>query len=157
MAKIYLGIGSNLDNPVQQVVEALETLKTCLTGFKSAPLYRSEPLGPPNQPDYINTVIEGITSLAPIELLDKCQEIEAAHRRVKTVKWGPRTLDIDILYYDNQTLHNNRLTIPHPQILNRNFVLIPLLDLIPSKIDPLGRELDITRYNAYSIELIGIY
>lgn len=154
LAKVYLAIGSNLDRPMEQVLQAIKAIQSHLTQFRSASLYRTPPIGPAGQPDYINTVVEGHTNLKPIPLLDLCQQIEANHNRIREIPWGPRTLDIDILYYDDQYLETERLKLPHPEILNRGFVVIPLLDLIESTYDPLGRELDITRYNRKSMELV---
>ena len=130
----FIGIGSNLDNPLLQVQTALRELaeipKTALT--RSSSLYRTPPMGPPDQPDYINAVAELTTTLSPTELLDALQALEARHGRVRTIHWGPRTLDLDLLLYGNETVHTARLTVPHPGIAQRAFVVLPLAEIAPA-------------------------
>ncbi len=130
----FIGIGSNLDNPLLQVQTALRELaeipKTALT--RSSSLYRTPPMGPPDQPDYINAVAALTTTLSPTELLDALQALEARHGRVRTIHWGPRTLDLDLLLYGNETVHTARLTVPHPGIAQRAFVVLPLAEIAPA-------------------------
>ena len=130
----FIGIGSNLDNPFLQVQTALRELaeipKTALT--RSSSLYRTPPMGPPDQPDYINAVAALTTTLSPTELLDALQALEARHGRVRTIHWGPRTLDLDLLLYGNETVHTARLTVPHPGIAQRAFVVLPLAEIAPA-------------------------
>ena len=130
----FIGIGSNLDNPLLQVQTALRELaeipKTEL--IRSSSLYRTPPMGPPDQPDYINAVAELTTTLSPTELLDALQALEARHGRVRTIHWGPRTLDLDLLLYGNETVHTARLTVPHPGIAQRAFVVLPLAEIAPA-------------------------
>lgn len=132
-ARAFIGLGSNLEEPVDQIRRALEELaelpETRLKG--SSPLYRSPPLGPKGQPWYVNAVAELQTELAPLRLLDELQQIEAGHARVREKRWGPRTLDLDILLYGGMLLKTERLTIPHKELAQRDFVLVPLLDLAP--------------------------
>ena len=130
----FIGIGSNFDNPLLQVQTALRELaeipKTALT--RSSSLYRTPPMGPPDQPDYINAVAALATTLSPTELLDALQALEARHGRVRTIHWGPRTLDLDLLLYGNETVHTARLTVPHPGIAQRAFVVLPLAEIAPA-------------------------
>jgi len=141
--RAWIGLGSNLEHPPQQVRRAFEELRqlpdTTLVAHSS--LYRSEPLGPPDQPDYINAVAALDTRLAPEPLLDRLQAIEQAHRRVRTRHWGPRTLDLDLLLYGDRVIATPRLTVPHPGIYTRHFVLWPLAELAPQLILPDGRPL----------------
>jgi 2-amino-4-hydroxy-6-hydroxymethyldihydropteridine diphosphokinase len=134
----YLGIGSNLEQPREQIARALQTLAAHpdITPLKQSPWYTSKAIGPGNrqdntQPDYVNGVIEIETSLAPQNLLLALQQIESAQGRTRKVRWGARTLDLDILLYGDQKIHCHNLTIPHPRIRERNFVLVPLADLNP--------------------------
>ncbi|WP_417227427.1 2-amino-4-hydroxy-6-hydroxymethyldihydropteridine diphosphokinase [Amphritea sp.] len=131
--RCYIGLGSNLEHPVTQVATALlelERLDHCRALVHSS-LYRSDPVGPPGQPDYINAVASVETTLSPIELLDALQAIEQQHQRVRIQHWGPRTLDLDLLLYGDQQISSERLTVPHPFIQARNFVLYPLAEIAP--------------------------
>ena len=128
----YIGLGSNLQQPIQQVKQALlhlaEIPQTRL--INASPLYRSAPLGPADQPDYINAVAAVTTRLSPLALLDALQAIERQQGRVREgERWGPRTLDLDLLLYADQQIRNDRLTVPHPGLGERNFVLYPLHDI----------------------------
>jgi 2-amino-4-hydroxy-6-hydroxymethyldihydropteridine diphosphokinase len=132
LVTVYIGIGSNLQQPIEQVRQALlrlaEIPQTRVTA--QSPLYRSTPLGPANQPDYINAVAALVTELAPLDLLDALQTIERQQGRVRSSEhWGPRTLDLDILLYGEQKIANDRLIVPHPGLGERNFVLYPLYDI----------------------------
>jgi|TARA_R110002111_G_scaffold32139_2_gene65276 2-amino-4-hydroxy-6-hydroxymethyldihydropteridine diphosphokinase len=131
--KVYLGLGSNLNSPARQIKAALKAI-TKLQGtqlVKCAPWYQSIAIGPGSQPPYINTVVEIDTVLKPRILLNALQRIETQQGRKRIVRWGPRTLDIDILLYANQTLKTRQLEVPHPRISARNFVLYPLADIAP--------------------------
>lgn len=130
----FIGLGSNLDDPRQQVARALRELAelpdTTLAAQSS--LYRSAPMGPPDQPAYINAVARLETRLAPEALLDALQAIEARHGRLRgDERWGPRTLDLDILLYADVRIDNPRLQVPHPGLAERNFVLQPLAEIAP--------------------------
>jgi len=139
----FIGLGSNLDNPIQQVSEALEELgqlpRTEL--MRHSRLYRSDPVGPEGQPDYINAVALIRTELEPLALLDALQNIEAAHQRRRTQRWGPRTLDLDLLLYSNEVIATERLTVPHPFMAQREFVLYPLAEIEPQLRMPDGTSL----------------
>ncbi|MHC3122893.1 MULTISPECIES: 2-amino-4-hydroxy-6-hydroxymethyldihydropteridine diphosphokinase [unclassified Acinetobacter] len=124
----YIGLGSNLGDSRQILSEAIAKLKT-LGMVKVSRLYQSPPMGPQDQPNYLNAVAELNTDLAPLDLLDHLQRFEQEAGRVRLRRWGERTLDLDLLIYGNEKIHNERLTVPHIGILERDFVVIPLLDL----------------------------
>ena len=133
-SSVYIGIGSNLERPVRRVLQARDALAaladTRLLGF--SPLYRNPAVGPGEQPDYVNAVAAVETRLAPHALLDALQAIEADLGRVRgTVRWGPRTLDLDLLLYGDCAINDERLTVPHPRLQQRAFVLKPLRDIAP--------------------------
>ena len=140
----YISIGSNLNNPRHQVKSAIEKFKSAknmtIEGISS--WYRSLPMGPKNQPSYINGVIKISTKLSPKELLVTLQKIENTHGRVRTQRWGPRSLDLDILLYGSLTINVDNLIIPHPGLKIRNFVLLPLADIAPRLVLPDGSSLD---------------
>jgi 2-amino-4-hydroxy-6-hydroxymethyldihydropteridine diphosphokinase len=133
-ARAYIGIGSNLDNPVAQVRAAIDCLahipQTRLQ--QASPLYRNPPMGPADQPDYVNAVGAIDTALAPSILLSELQALEAdAGRQRNGQRWGPRPLDLDILLYADLRQATPTLTIPHPGLPSRAFVLYPLADIAP--------------------------
>ncbi|MEN8130377.1 MAG: 2-amino-4-hydroxy-6-hydroxymethyldihydropteridine diphosphokinase [Pseudomonadota bacterium] len=131
---IYIGIGSNLEDPISQVNRALDELRRLRkTTFSSrSSLYRSPPMGPADQPDYINAVARLRTLLPPLKLLDELMKIERTHHRKRTEQhWGARTLDLDILIYSDQQIDDTRLTVPHPGLQRRAFVLYPLQEINP--------------------------
>lgn len=137
--RAYIGLGSNLENPRNQVITALDELNQlphCRLVVASK-LYQSEPLGPP-QPDFINAVAALETTLSPLELLDQLQELEQRHQRVRREHWGPRTLDLDLLLYGDRRVDHPRLQVPHPELTKRNFVLYPLAELAPELTLPTG-------------------
>lgn len=128
MNKVLLGLGSNLKCPERQIRQALTALKalphTNLLDY--APFYHNPPWGRKAQPSYLNTVVLLKTRLTPFMLLRQCQSIENAQGRTRTIKWGARTLDIDILVYGNHHIRHPKLTIPHPYIQYRDFVYKPM-------------------------------
>ena len=133
MKLAYIGLGSNLENPMAQMHSAIEHLSAHpdFTHFRVSALYSSKPVGPQDQPDYVNAVAAFQTHLSPINLLDLLQSIEQNHHRVRERHWGPRTLDLDLLLYGNEKIDLPRLTVPHPYMLERGFVIRPLMDLAP--------------------------
>ncbi|MEZ9442393.1 2-amino-4-hydroxy-6-hydroxymethyldihydropteridine diphosphokinase [Vibrio sp. 10N.222.54.F12] len=144
MITAYIAVGSNLADPVSQANLAIETLKNLprTTFVATSQLYSSTPMGPQNQPDYINAVVAIKTELTPIELLDCTQKIEQEQGRVrKDERWGPRTLDLDIVLYGNEVIDSERLTVPHYGMKEREFVLYPLAEIAPSLQLPDGTEL----------------
>ncbi|KQK40918.1 2-amino-4-hydroxy-6-hydroxymethyldihydropteridine diphosphokinase [Acinetobacter baumannii] len=124
----YIGLGSNLGDSRQILSEAIAKLKS-LGEVKVSKLYQSLPMGPQDQPNYLNAVAQLKTELLPLELLDQLQRFEQEAGRVRLRHWGERTLDLDLLIYGNEKIQNERLTVPHVGILQRDFVVIPLLDL----------------------------
>lgn len=134
MMLVYIGLGSNLDNPLQHIQTAIHDLCS-IEGIRVvavSSLYQSPPMGPPDQPDYVNAVLSLETALTPHQLLDLLQSIEQLHGRERKRHWGERTLDLDILLYGEQTLNDARLQIPHPGMLERAFVLYPLAEIAPN-------------------------
>ncbi|WNL39339.1 2-amino-4-hydroxy-6-hydroxymethyldihydropteridine diphosphokinase [Halomonas sp. PAMB 3232] len=133
-ARAYIGLGSNLDEPVRQVSLAMKELDELpLTSVKAASsLYSSRPVGPQDQPDFVNAVVELETTLSPLALLDQLQALEQRHRRRRLRHWGPRTLDLDLLLFDDARIEHPRLKVPHPHMRERAFVLVPLQELDPS-------------------------
>jgi 2-amino-4-hydroxy-6-hydroxymethyldihydropteridine diphosphokinase len=133
MTLAYIGLGSNLEDPRAQVQTALDEVGS-IPGTRllnTSSLYRSAPQGPQDQPDFINAVAEVETTLPADALLGYMQDIEQRHGRARTRHWGPRTLDLDLLLYGNMKINGDKLTLPHPHIASRNFVLCPLLELDP--------------------------
>ena len=130
----YIGLGSNLQGPKEQIEKALKALseakETTLMSVSS--FYQSKPLLDMPGPNYLNVVCKIETDLSAIDLLNFCQEIEVNQRRVREVKWGSRTIDLDILLYGDQVFATKRLTIPHPEMINRAFVLLPLFEIEPA-------------------------
>lgn len=143
MTRCFIGLGSNLADPQQQLRSALDAIaalpQTAL--LRCSSFYRSAPIGPGNQPDYINAVAELETQLEPLDLLDELQAIESAHGRERGIRWGARTLDLDILVFGQQHIDEPRLQVPHPRMAERNFVLLPLAELEPELQLPSGESI----------------
>jgi len=133
---VYVGLGSNLEDPVRQLTQAFDELgqipETHLRARSH--LYKSAPVGPAGQPDYINAVAALETGLEPHALLAQLQAIEQLHHRKRLERWGPRTLDLDLLWFGGQQIGSETLVVPHPEIQYRNFVLIPWLEIAPDMI-----------------------
>ncbi len=145
MTIAYIAVGSNLSDPVTQANQAIEALKQLPKSrfIAASSLYSSTPMGPQNQPDYINAVVAVETDLLPLELLDCTQAIEQEQGRVrKDERWGPRTLDLDIILYGKEVMDSERLTIPHYGMRVREFVLYPLAEIAPSLQLPDGTMLE---------------
>ncbi|MCD1124708.1 2-amino-4-hydroxy-6-hydroxymethyldihydropteridine diphosphokinase [Jinshanibacter sp. LJY008] len=141
MTQVFIALGSNLNQPLTQVEAALDAIKQIPQTrlIACSPLYRTKPLGPQDQPDYLNAVVELDTQLSAESLLDATQAIELNQgRERKAHRWGPRTLDLDILLFGNQTINTSRLTVPHYDMHNRGFMLYPLADIAPDLIFPDG-------------------
>jgi len=138
----YIGLGSNLDQPRAQVEQALSELEALPDTriIKQSALFQSAPVGPQDQPDYINAAALLETGLAPEALLNALQAIELMHGRERIVHWGARTLDLDILLYDQQRITTERLTVPHAHLHERSFVLGPLLDINDALTLPSGES-----------------
>jgi 2-amino-4-hydroxy-6-hydroxymethyldihydropteridine diphosphokinase len=134
----FVGAGSNLNEPIEQCLEAFHRL-SLISGIRilrRSSLYRTEPVGFSEQDWFINAVVEIRTTLSPYELLDRLHEIEDTMGRVRGPKWGPRTIDLDILLYGQEIIMEEFLQIPHPEIHKRRFVLEPLCELASYVIHP---------------------
>jgi 2-amino-4-hydroxy-6-hydroxymethyldihydropteridine diphosphokinase len=145
---VYIGLGSNLDDPhthITQALQELDALAACKL-ISTSPRYQSEAIGPP-QPDYINAVACLQTTLTPLALLDALQALEQSHRRVRLEHWGPRTLDLDILLWDNTIIDSERLQVPHPYLQERSFVVLPLFDIAPHLLLPCQTSLALLASN----------
>ena len=131
MTTVFVALGSNLDNPRQQIERAIAALTKHpqLYRVESSRLYSSQAIGPGIQPDYCNAVVQLDTDLEPEPLLNLLQAQEDQQGRVRTERWGPRTLDLDLVLYGQRSVHSMRLKIPHPRLHERAFVLLPLADL----------------------------
>jgi len=129
----FIGLGSNLEQPLEQIKQALRGINAAdhITITMVSPFYQSTAIGPGEQPDYINAVIEASTTLNPYQLLETLQGIENQQGRERTIRWGARTIDLDILLFGDLTISEHELTIPHPRLKERNFVLYPLYDIAP--------------------------
>jgi 2-amino-4-hydroxy-6-hydroxymethyldihydropteridine diphosphokinase len=135
---VFIGLGSNLGDPVAQIRSAMQALaampETRLVRRSS--LYRNPPSGYLDQPEFVNAAAQIETRLEPRELLEQLLAIERVHGRVRDLPNGPRTLDLDILLYGERTVREPRLTIPHPRMLERAFVLVPLAEIAPEAVVP---------------------
>ena len=137
----YIGLGSNLDNPKAQLASAINALSECndIDVMTLSSFYESKPLLDIPGPNYINAACKIETKLSALDLLEVCQQIEDNQLRVREVKWESRTIDLDILLYGEQIISNDRLNIPHPEITNRAFVLVPLFEIeVDLKVPLLG-------------------
>lgn len=150
MTKAYLGLGSNLGDRLANLQRAVEFLagQPGVTIVRSSRVYETDPVGGPPQPDFLNAVVEVETSLSPRELLTACREAEEAVLRVRDERWGPRTIDIDILTFGDDVIDEPDLTVPHPRMHERGFVLAPLLELDPDPRLPGGRNVATLRLSA---------
>jgi 2-amino-4-hydroxy-6-hydroxymethyldihydropteridine diphosphokinase len=134
--RAFLGLGSNLGDRraiLRSAVGAIPDLVAV------SPVYETEPVGGPEQGPFYNIVVELRTGRTPRQLLELCRELEGAANRVRRIRWGPRTLDVDVLLVGDQVVDEEDLTVPHPRMVERNFVMVPLLDLAP--------ELDLAGYD----------
>jgi 2-amino-4-hydroxy-6-hydroxymethyldihydropteridine diphosphokinase len=141
MSPVYIALGSNLANPREQVLSAMDSLQQLEKSrfIKRSSLYLTKPLGTIPQPNYINAVVFLETELSPENLLRALQAIEVEHGRIRDgVKWGPRRLDLDILLYGNLAYASETLKIPHPHLTARDFVLVPLSEIAPDLLLPDG-------------------
>ena len=136
MTTIYLALGSNVGDRESNLERALEILGSQLSKIKKAPIYRSRAVGYTNQADFLNTAVEARTKLTPALLLAFIKQVEQETGRVKRFKWGPREIDIDIIFYGDQLVKQPGLNIPHKRFAERDFVLRPLLDLNPKLTNP---------------------
>ena len=140
--KAYLALGSNLGDRLDHLSRAVRLLDATegVDVARSSRIYETDPVGPP-QPAYLNAVIEVETSRSPRDLLGACRAVEDALGRVRTERWGPRTIDVDVLTFDEQTVDEPDLQVPHPRMHERGFVLVPLGELDDDPMLPGGRTL----------------
>ncbi|NDV92241.1 2-amino-4-hydroxy-6-hydroxymethyldihydropteridine diphosphokinase [Alteromonas sp. 345S023] len=141
---VYIGLGSNLENPTKLVTEAFEAIAGIedTRVLKTSSLYASKPMGPQDQPDYINAVCLIETALKPHSLLKQLQRIELENGRDRSGRrWGARTLDLDILLYGSQKIKTADLTVPHIGMADREFVMVPLFEIAPSMVMPDGKPI----------------
>lgn len=144
--EVYLGLGANLANPKAQLQNAITALRQLPQSrlLAVSGMYGSRPMGPQDQPDYINAVAKISTRLTPLALLDALQQIELQQgRQRKAERWGPRSIDLDILLYANHTIASDRLTVPHYGLTQREFVLYPLAEIAPQLLLPCGTPLQL--------------
>ena len=134
MKGVFIGLGSNLDDPISQVTSAVSALEDIddVTVIAKCSFYSSSPMGPQDQPDYINAVVEIETTLFAHDLLDELQKIEQQQGRERKEHWGARTIDLDLLIYGMNQLNDERLTVPHVGLHLREFVLYPLAEIAPT-------------------------
>lgn len=140
----FLGLGSNIGDRRGHLQRAIEALNDADVGVVAvSSVYETAPVGGVEQDAFLNIVVEVETTLGPDDLLRRCHELEQAAQRVRDVRWGPRTLDVDILLYSDRRIDTPDLTVPHPRMTERNFVMVPLLELDPARADhPLLADYD---------------
>jgi 2-amino-4-hydroxy-6-hydroxymethyldihydropteridine diphosphokinase len=139
---IHLALGTNLGNRTANLHCALAAFPPAVTVLAKSSVYETPPWGITDQPHFLNMVIKGGTYLAPVDLLQYLKQIESELGRVPSARYGPRLIDVDILFYNNLILDTPELTIPHPRLHERAFVLVPLADLSPTLIHPvLGKPI----------------
>lgn len=131
MNKAYLGLGTNIGDRLGYLNQACEIIKECsnINLIKESKIYETKAWGYKNQGDFLNMCVEIQTNFSPEELLNFCHQIEEKLNRKRIIRWGPRTIDVDILFFNDLKLNSEKLIIPHPRVKDRAFVLIPLMDL----------------------------
>jgi len=139
----YIALGSNQDNPETHILTAFDDLNDIpyTSLLNRSKLYKTKPMGPVEQENFINAAACIDTTLDAFELIKQLKQIEADHDRTTKERWGPRTLDLDLLLYQNQIIKTETLTVPHPGMLERDFVYVPLLEIEPDLILPSGDTL----------------
>ncbi|MBI5101331.1 MAG: 2-amino-4-hydroxy-6-hydroxymethyldihydropteridine diphosphokinase [Nitrospirae bacterium] len=141
MPVVFIGIGSNIGDRARNCADALKALdRSGVRIIKSSSLLETKPWGVSDQPDFINMVAEAETDLSPSDLLGVLQGIELVMGRTRDLKWGPRTIDLDIIFYDDQVIDTEKLTVPHPLMHERDFVLVPLCEIAPQKVHPILKK-----------------
>lgn len=136
MSRVFIGIGSNLGDRISNCKQAVDEMRRFSEIVCASPLYETQPVGKEDQPEFINLVAEVNTELSPHELLAKLKLVEDKLGRVKGERWGPRTIDLDILFFGSLVLNEDNLVIPHPRAHQRRFVMQPLYDIAPDFIHP---------------------
>ena len=138
MTRAVLAVGSNLGDRLGHLQGAIDALGDQVDVVAVSGIYETAPVGGPDQGDFLNAVVIVETSLTPYDLLALCQRVEADHDRVREVRWGPRTLDVDIIAIEGEVLDDADLTLPHPRAHERAFVCVPWLDVDPAAVLPQG-------------------
>ena len=133
---IYLALGSNLGDRLANLKAAIAALASVVTVLAESPIYETPPWGVTDQPPFLNMVLKGETRLAPLALLEYLKQLETQLGRLPSIRYGPRLIDMDILFYDELVLNTPELTIPHPHLQERAFVLVPLADLAAELVHP---------------------
>ena len=133
---VFIGVGANLGPVHENFTRALRSMEKCARVLAVSSLYESDPVGPQDQPKFTNAVIKVETELSPFELLDHLKTIEKEIGRKKTKRWGPRVIDLDIIFYGDLVISTDSLVIPHPRAHERRFVLEPLLEIEPAAWHP---------------------
>jgi len=143
MNTVFISLGSNIGNRLQYLQRAVSLLELVgqVNVVKVSSVYETDPVGYEEQAAFLNMVVEVETSLTPHEILKKCNEIEAGLGRTREIHWGPRTVDLDILLYNEENMKTQDLIIPHPRMMERGFVLIPLVELQANLVDPQSKQL----------------
>ena len=140
MVRIYLGLGSNLGNKPANLKRAIIHLKKIIKVRKISAFYKTEPVGYKNQGWFLNCAVEAETGIKPLDLLKLLKSIEKKLKRVKTIKYGPRTIDIDILFYGDKIIKSKKLIVPHPGMHKRLFVIEPLSSINPNFVHPIIKK-----------------
>ena len=137
---MFLSVGTNLGNKAENLKKAIEEIKDMAEIIACSSVYETAAFGIAEQPRFLNQVIEIKTVFGPLELLQRLQDIEKCMGRIRTIKNGPRIIDIDILFYGDKIIHTELVTIPHPSIVKRSSVLIPLCDIAPDFLHPTEKK-----------------
>ena len=140
MSNVYLGLGTNLGDRKQNISKAIEAISLKMSISKQSSLYETTAWGYTNQPDFLNQVIQVETNMSPLRLLNFLKKTEVELGRVENFRYGPRLIDIDILFYDDLIKTTSRLQIPHPRIPERAFVLVPLNEIAPGYVHPVLKK-----------------
>lgn len=141
MTVAYISLGSNMGDKVESLKQAVALLQShdSIVVTKVSSIYDTDPVGYEEQDVFMNIVVEVETSLTALELLFACQEIEAELKRVRIIRWGPRTMDLDIILYGQDIIETEKLVVPHPRMHERGFVLVPLVEIAPNVIQPVKK------------------
>jgi 2-amino-4-hydroxy-6-hydroxymethyldihydropteridine diphosphokinase len=140
MATVFLALGTNLGDRLENLHRAIEALAPTVKILARSPIYETPPWGVTDQPAFLNMALRGETLLPPTALLHFLKSLERQLGRIPSVRYGPRLIDLDILFYDDLVLDSDELTIPHPRLHERAFVLVPLADLAPDFVHPVLRK-----------------
>lgn len=155
MARAFVGLGSNLGDRLRNLQRSLQLLADRgVRVLRSSRVYETDPIGGPPQPDYLNAVVEVEAAGTARDLLEACREVEQALGRVRTERWGPRVIDLDVLTFGSEQIDEPDLQVPHPRMHERGFVLIPLLELEADPLLPGGRKAASLRLDA--LTLVGV-